>query len=63
MKHPGTPNLYDPSKPVAEGGLNFRARFGVKAPDKWGGASLLAEGGNEGTPINGATGQLAYGRR
>ncbi len=48
MKHPGTPNLYDPSKPVAEGGLNFRARFGVKAPDKWGGASLLAEGGNEG---------------
>jgi len=48
MAHPGTPNLYDPSKPVAEGGLNFRARFGVKAPDKWGGASLLAEGGNEG---------------
>ena len=48
MGHPGTPNLYDPSKPVAEGGLNFRARFGVKAPDKWGGASLLAEGGNEG---------------
>jgi formate dehydrogenase major subunit len=48
MKHPGTPNLYDPSMPVAEGGLNFRARFGVKAPDKWGGASLLAEGGNEG---------------
>ena len=48
MAHPGTPNLYDPSKPVAEGGLNFRARFGVKAPDKWGGANLLAEGGNEG---------------
>ena len=48
MKHPGTPNLYDPSKPVAEGGLNFRARFGVKAPDKWGGANLLAEGSTEG---------------
>ena len=48
MKHPGTPNLYDPSKPVAEGGLNFRARFGVKAPDKWGGGNLLAEGDNEG---------------
>ncbi len=48
MKHPGTPNLYDPSKPVAEGGLNFRARFGVKAPDKWGGQNLLAEGGKEG---------------
>lgn len=48
MKHPGTPNLYDPSKPVAEGGLNFRARFGVKAPEKWGGADLLAEGDEEG---------------
>ena len=44
MKHPGTPNLYDISKPVAEGGLTFRARFGVKAPDEWGGANLLAEG-------------------
>ncbi len=30
MNHPGTPILYDPSKPVAEGGLNFRARFGVE---------------------------------
>ena len=49
MKHPGTPNLYDPSKPVAEGGLNFRARFGVKAPDDWGGANLLAEGDVEGS--------------
>ncbi len=47
LKHPGTPNLYDPSKPVAEGGLNFRARFGVE----YKGANLLAEGsypvGNE----------------
>ncbi len=49
MKHPGTPNLYDPSKPVAEGGLCFRARFGVKAPDKWGGENILAEGGVEGS--------------
>jgi len=48
MAHPGTPNLYDPSMPVAEGGLNFRARFGVKAPDEWGGQNLLAEGDNEG---------------
>ena len=40
MKHPGTPNLYDPSKPVAEGGLCFRARFGVERN----GANLLAEG-------------------
>ncbi len=47
MKHPGTPILYDPSKPVAEGGLNFRARFGVERK----GENLLAEGsypvGNE----------------
>lgn len=47
MKHPGTPVLYDPSKPVAEGGLNFRARFGVERE----GSNLLAEGsypvGNE----------------
>ncbi|MEE9320697.1 MAG: molybdopterin-dependent oxidoreductase [Granulosicoccus sp.] len=40
MKHPGTPNLYDPSKSVAEGGLNFRARFGVERD----GVNLLAEG-------------------
>ena len=47
MKHPGTPVLYDTSKPVAEGGLNFRARFGVEHE----GQNLLAEGsypvGNE----------------
>jgi formate dehydrogenase major subunit len=40
MGHPGTPNLYDPSKPVAEGGLCFRARFGVEHNGK----NLLAEG-------------------
>jgi len=40
MKHPGTPILYDTSKPVAEGGLNFRARFGVERE----GENLLAEG-------------------
>ena len=49
LKHPGTPNLYDPSKAVAEGGLCFRARFGVKAPDDWGGDNLLAEGAVEGS--------------
>jgi formate dehydrogenase major subunit len=38
MKHPGTPNLYDTSVPVAEGGLTFRARFGVERN----GVSLLA---------------------
>ena len=40
MKHPGTPLLYDTSKPVAEGGLTFRARFGVERN----GVNLLAEG-------------------
>ncbi len=40
MKHPGTPNLYDMSKPVAEGGLTFRARFGVERD----GENLLADG-------------------
>jgi len=39
LKHPGTPNLYDTSKPVAEGGLTFRARFGVEHE----GVNLLAE--------------------
>ena len=40
LKHPGTPNLYDMSKPVAKGGLTFRARFGVEHN----GVNLLADG-------------------
>jgi formate dehydrogenase major subunit len=40
LNHPGTPNLYDASKPVSEGGLTFRARFGVERN----GQNLLAEG-------------------
>ncbi len=50
MKHPGTPILYDTSKPVAEGGLTFRARFGVRGPDNpkvpknLRGTNMLAEG-------------------
>ena len=40
MKHPGTPLLYDSSRPVAEGGLTFRARYGVVRD----GVNLLAEG-------------------
>ncbi len=40
MKHPGTPNLYDTSMPVAEGGLTFRANFGVE----YQGQSLLSDG-------------------
>ena len=37
--HPGTPILYDTSLPVAEGGLPFRARWGVEHE----GDNLLAE--------------------
>jgi formate dehydrogenase major subunit len=40
MNHPGTPNLYDMSKPVSKGGLTFRARYGVERN----GDNLLAEG-------------------
>ena len=47
LKHPGTPNLYDTSKPVSRGGLNFRALWGAEKD----GVNLLAEGtypvGNE----------------
>ena len=39
MGHPGTPVLYNTEKKVAEGGLAFRARFGVERD----GVSLLAE--------------------
>ncbi|PSU10360.1 formate dehydrogenase [Photobacterium gaetbulicola] len=39
MKHPGTHILYDTSKTVAQGGGNFRARFGVERN----GESLLAD--------------------
>ena len=42
MKHPGTPNLYDTSKPVMDGGGNFRANFGVERE----GVNLLAEDGS-----------------
>ncbi|MDY0035948.1 MAG: formate dehydrogenase subunit alpha [Zoogloea oleivorans] len=42
LKHPGTPNLYDTSLHVMEGGGNFRANFGVEKD----GASLLAGDGS-----------------
>jgi formate dehydrogenase major subunit len=42
LKHPGTPNLYDPSKEVKDGGLCFRANFGVERD----GVNLLAEDGS-----------------
>jgi formate dehydrogenase major subunit len=42
LKHPGSPNLYDTSKHVMDGGGNFRANFGVERE----GVSLLAENGS-----------------
>ena len=42
IKHPGTPNLYDESKSMMEGGGCFRANFGVERD----GVSLLAEDGS-----------------
>lgn len=42
MKHPGSPNLYDPSKHVMDGGGNFRANFGVERD----GVNLLAADGS-----------------
>ena len=42
IKHPGSPNLYDTSKHVMEGGGNFRANFGVERE----GQSLLAADGS-----------------
>jgi formate dehydrogenase major subunit len=41
MKHPGTPILYNLDKPVAEGGLPFRANWGVEHN----GETLLAADG------------------
>jgi formate dehydrogenase major subunit len=42
LKHPGSPNLYDTSVHVMDGGGNFRANFGVERE----GVSLLAEDGS-----------------
>jgi formate dehydrogenase major subunit len=41
LKHPGSPNLYDTSKHMMDGGGNFRALFGVEKD----GVNLLAEDG------------------
>jgi formate dehydrogenase major subunit len=57
MRHPVTPILYDPSKPVAEGGLVFRARFGVEHN----GVSLLAENSySEGSEIKDGYPEFTY---
>lgn len=42
IKHPGSPNLYDTSKHMMDGGGNFRALFGVEKD----GVNLLAEDGS-----------------
>jgi len=42
LKHPGSPNLYQTSRHVMEGGGNFRANFGVERD----GVNLLAEDGS-----------------
>ena len=49
LKHPGSPNLYDTSRNVMDGGGNFRANFGVEKD----GVNLLAEDGSasKGSPI------------
>ena len=48
MGHTGSANLYDLSLPVAQGGMGFRARFGVERD----GDNLLAEGvANPGSEI------------
>ena len=40
LKHPGSPNLYDTTRHVMDGGGNFRANFGVESD----GVNLLAAG-------------------
>ena len=58
MRHPGTPNLYDMSIPVSQGGLTFRARFGVE----YEGDNLLAEGvHSEGSDIEDGYPEFTYG--
>ena len=50
-KHPGSPNLYDISKPVMQGGMGFRNRFGLEHN---GVSQLAAEGSAPvGSSING----------
>ncbi len=53
LKHPGSPNLYDTSKHVMDGGGNFRANFGVERD----GVSLLA---GEGSHSKGADLTMGY---
>ncbi len=58
LKHPGTPILYNTHLPVAEGGLCFRARFGVERN----GVNLLAEGSYPvGSEIKDGYPEFSYG--
>ncbi len=52
LKHPGSPNLYDTSKHVMDGGGNFRANFGVERE----GVSLLAADGSHSVGADLSTG-------
>jgi len=55
--HPGTPILYDISKPVAEGGLPFRNRFGLEHN---GVSQLAGEGSaNPGSIVNGGYAEIS----
>lgn len=47
-KHPGTPILYDISKPVMQGGMGFRARWGEEGPL---GGSLMPTNAPKNSPI------------
>ncbi|HSD96376.1 MAG TPA: formate dehydrogenase subunit alpha [Sulfuricaulis sp.] len=58
LKHPGTPLLYDTSKPVSKGGLNFRANWGVEKD----GVNMLAEGSySAGAGIKDGYPEFTYG--
>lgn len=63
-KHPGTPILWDDSKPVSQGGHDFRVLWGVKVPDnkykKHVNESLLKAVGGVNTYSNAAGVGYAY---
>ncbi|MBB3987458.1 formate dehydrogenase major subunit [Sagittula marina] len=57
IKHPGSPNLYNINLPVKDGGLPFRARYGVERN----GENLLAEGvSNPGADIQDGYPEFTY---
>jgi len=56
IKHPGSPNLYDTSKHMMDGGGNFRALFGMEKD----GVNLLAEDGSHPKGAEITTGHPAF---